>query len=55
MPGVSADFMPAGIRRAHEFYWKQHLRPGARIISYPGGKSGDIGVFITWPKSADEA
>jgi len=51
--------MPAGIRRAHE-YWKQHLRPGgfgfaARAISYPGGKPGDIGIFITWPKSAAEA
>jgi hypothetical protein len=50
--------MPAGIRRAHE-YWKQHLKPGgfgfARVISYPSGKPGDIGVFITWPKSAAEA
>jgi hypothetical protein len=51
--------MPAGIRRAHE-YWKQHLKPGgfgfaARVISYPGGKPGDIGVFITWPKSPAEA
>jgi hypothetical protein len=51
--------MPAGIRRAHE-YWKQHLKPGgfgfaARVISYPGGKPGDIGVFITWPKSPTEA
>jgi hypothetical protein len=51
--------MPAGIRRAHE-YWKQHLKPGGfgfavRVISYPGGKPGDIGVFITWPKSPAEA
>ena len=50
--------MPAGIRRAHE-YWKQHLKPGgfgfaARGVSYPGGKPGDIGVFITWPRSAAE-
>jgi hypothetical protein len=47
--------MPAGIRRAHE-YWKQHLKPGgfgfaARVISFPGGKPGDVGIFITWPKS----
>ena len=47
--------MPAGIRRAHE-YWKKHLKPGGfgfdvRVISYPGGKPGDVGVFITWPKS----
>jgi hypothetical protein len=51
--------MPAGIRRAHE-YWKQHLKPGgfgfaARVVSYPGGMPGDIGVFITWPKSPAEA
>ena len=50
--------MPAGIRRAHE-YWKQHLKPGgfgftARVVSYPGGKPGDIGVFITWPRSPVE-
>lgn len=50
--------MPAGIRRAHE-YWKQHLKPGgfgfaARIVRYPGGKPGDIGIFITWPRSAAE-
>jgi hypothetical protein len=27
----------------------------ARVISYPGGKPGDIGVFITWPKSPTAA
>ena len=51
--------MPAGIRTAHE-YWKKHLKAGgfgfaARVISYPGGRPGDIGVFITWPKSPAEA
>ena len=51
--------MPAGIRKAQE-YWKQHLKPGgfgfaARVISYPGGKPGDIGIFITWPKGPAEA
>ena len=51
--------MPAGICKAQE-YWKQHLKPGgfgfaARVISYPGGKPGDIGIFITWPKSPAEA
>ena len=50
--------MPAGIRRAHE-YWKQHLKRGgfgftARMVSYSAGKPGDIGVFITWPRSAAE-
>jgi hypothetical protein len=38
-------------------YWKQHLQPGgfgfsARIINYPGGKPGDVGLFLTWPKNA---
>jgi hypothetical protein len=51
--------MPAGIRRAYEL-WKHHLRAGgfgfaARVMSYPDGKPGDIGVFITWPKSPSEA
>ncbi len=51
--------MPAGIRTAHE-YWKKHLKAGgfgfaARVISYPGGKPGDIGIFITWPRSPAEA
>lgn len=50
--------MPAGIRTAHE-YWKKHLKAGgfgftARVISYPGGKPGDIGIFITWPRSPTE-
>src|SRR5689334_16765414 len=51
--------MPAGVRKVHE-YWRQNLKPGgfgfaARIINYPGGKPGDIGLFFTWPKSALEA
>ena len=51
--------MPAGVRQVHEF-WKQRLRPGgfgfsARVINYPEGKPGDIGLFFTWPKSALEA
>jgi hypothetical protein len=51
--------MPAGVRKVHE-YWRRNLRPGgfgfsARIISYPGGKPGEIGLFFTWPKSALEA
>jgi len=46
--------MPAGVRQVYE-YWKLHLRPGgfkfnARIINYPGGMPGDIGLFFSWPK-----
>jgi hypothetical protein len=51
--------LPAGVRQVHEF-WKNNLKPGgfgflARVINYPGGKPGDIGLFFTWPKSALEA
>jgi len=36
-------------------YWKANLRPGgfsfsARIIDYPDGKPGDVGLFFGWPK-----
>ena len=48
--------MPRGAALVYE-YWKQHLQPGgfgfsARIINYPGGKPGDVGLFLTWPKNA---
>jgi hypothetical protein len=51
--------MPAAVRKVHA-YWRQNLKPGgfgfaARVISYPDGKPGDIGLFFTWPKSALEA
>jgi hypothetical protein len=51
--------MPAGVRKVYE-YWRQNLKPGgfgfaARVVSYPGGKPGNIGLFFTWPKSAMEA
>ena len=50
--------LPAGVRHVYD-YWKQNLRPGgfsfsARIINYPGGMPGDVGLFFTWPKSALE-
>jgi hypothetical protein len=48
--------LPAGARPIHE-YWKTHLQPGgfrftARIINYPGGVPGDVGLFFSWPKTA---
>jgi hypothetical protein len=51
--------MPAGVGQVYEF-WKTSLKPGgfgfsARVINYPDGKPGDIGLFFTWPKSALEA
>ena len=51
--------LPAGVRQVYDF-WKQELRPGgfkfgARIINYPDGKPGDVGLFFSWPKSTLEA
>lgn len=48
--------MPAGVHQVYDF-WKANLKPGgfgfsARVINYPGGMPGDIGLFFTWPKSA---
>jgi len=51
--------LPAGVRLVHKF-WKDNLRSGgfkfeARIINYPGGKPGDVGLFFSWPKDSLEA
>ena len=51
--------MPAAVRQIHDF-WKNSLKPGgfgssARVINYPGGKPGDVGLFFAWPKSEPEA
>lgn len=50
--------LPAGVRSVYD-YWKKNLQSGgftfaARIISYPDGKPGDVGLFLGWPKSALE-
>ena len=50
--------LPAGVRQVYD-YWKNNLKPGgfgfsARIINYPGGMPGDVGLFFTWPKSTVE-
>ena len=51
--------LPAGVREVHE-YWKDNLKAGgfkfaARIINYPGGVPGDVGLFFAWPKDSLEA
>jgi hypothetical protein len=51
--------LPAGVRQVYD-HWKTNLKPGgfgfgARIINYPGGMPGDVGLFFSWPKSALEA
>ena len=50
--------LPAGARQIYD-YWQAHLKPGgfdftARVINYPGGMPGDVGLFFSWPKSAVE-
>jgi hypothetical protein len=50
--------LPAGVRKVFD-YWKASLKPGgfsfsARIISYPGGMPGDVGIFFGWPKNSLE-
>src|ERR1700748_2798535 len=51
--------LPTGVHQVYD-YWKQNLKPGgfgfsARILNYPDGKPGDVGLFFTWPKSNLEA
>jgi hypothetical protein len=51
--------LPAGARSVYE-WWKEALKPGGirfevRVVSYPGGKIGDIGLFYSWPRKTGEA
>jgi hypothetical protein len=51
--------MPAGVRKVFDF-WRAQLKDGgfkfgARIINFPDGKPGDVGLFISWPKDNLEA
>jgi hypothetical protein len=39
-------------KRAYEF-WREHLQPlgyrlHAQVLDYPGGKPGDVGLFLKW-------
>jgi hypothetical protein len=50
--------LPRGAVPIYQF-WKRELKPGgftfsARIINYPGGMPGDVGLFFSWPKSAPD-
>ncbi len=47
--------LPRGVRVVYE-YWEKNLKPNgfgfsARVINFPGGMPGDIGLFVSWPKS----
>jgi hypothetical protein len=54
LPGWQ-DTLPAGAQVFLEF-WRDALQPGgfglgARVLNFPGGVLGDVGLFATWPQS----
>ena len=54
LPGWQ-DTLPGGARALHGF-WRGALQPGgfgfgARILNFPAGVLGDVGLFVTWPQS----
>ena len=59
-PGVTPEpewlaTLPRGARVVYH-YWEENLKPGgfqftARIINYKDGIPGDVGLFLTWPRS----
>ncbi|UPY35673.1 hypothetical protein [Sediminicoccus sp. KRV36] len=47
------DTLPGVIKHVHK-WWETELAPGgftfgARVIDYPGGMPGNVGIFIGWP------
>jgi hypothetical protein len=51
------ETLPGAARRVYEF-WRDDLRPrgflfSARVVSYPDGMPGEVGVFFSWPKELE--
>ncbi|MBW6400090.1 hypothetical protein KPL78_19680 [Roseomonas sp. HJA6] len=51
------DTLPGVFHKIYQ-WWEEELQPGgftfsARIIDFPGGMPGDVGIFIGWPQSLD--
>ena len=51
------DTLPGVYRKVYE-WWETDLAPGgftfsARVIDFPGGVPGDVGLFIGWPERLD--
>ncbi|WP_198374919.1 hypothetical protein [Neoroseomonas rubea] len=51
------DTLPGVMHKVYE-WWDRDLKPGgftfsARVIDFPGGMPGDIGIFIGWPQTLD--
>ncbi|MFB9971604.1 hypothetical protein ACFFMP_17050 [Pseudoroseomonas cervicalis] len=56
LPGWEGTLTGAA-RQLHRL-WQEELQPGgfgfaARIISYPGGMPGDVGLFVTWHETLE--
>ena len=48
------ETLPGAFHQVFE-WWEKELQPGgftfsARVIDYPGGMPGDVGLFIGWPE-----
>ncbi|HYH45145.1 MAG TPA: hypothetical protein VEG34_05620 [Thermoanaerobaculia bacterium] len=55
LPGWQ-DTLPGGAQ-AFLGFWRDALQPGgfgfgARILNFPAGVLGDVGLFVTWPKGS---
>jgi len=51
------DTLPGVYRKIYD-WWERDLAAGgftfsARVIDFPGGVPGDVGLFIGWPQSLD--
>jgi len=51
------DTLPGAFRDVYR-WWESKLKPGgfgfaARVISYPDGMPGEVGIFITWPQAEE--
>ncbi len=51
------DTLPGVFHKIY-LWWEKELAPGgftfsARVIDFPGGMPGDVGLFIGWPQSLD--
>ena len=55
MAGDAAGGRAPGLRLLEGEPEARRLQFCARIINYPGGMPGDVGLFFSWPKSALEA
>ena len=51
------DTLPGVMHKIYE-WWDRELKPGgftfsARVIDFPGGVPGDVGIFVGWPEKLD--